>query len=1074
MSPVAAPSIKVLLVEDDVIDQLAFTRCVKQTFLPYQYTVATSLAEAQSILDQDSFDVAILDFHLGDGTALELVEQVQAHKLPFIIATGSGDEEIAVRLMQQGAYDYLIKDPDRNYLKILSTTVDKAIARKQSEEHIQLLTHAVQHVRDGIYIADQDNQLLFINQSLAALCNCSPEAAIGRSIQVLNQPALTQLVTARAADFDQLTSDTEVEICDSSGISNPMLLSESYLVQPGGHLLRIGILRNISSLKQVEQDLRIAREELERKVEERTAQLQQANQALEELNTELEHRVALRTAELQEREAQLQDFLDNANDLIQSVSLGTGQLEYVNKAWLNVLGYSETEVQTMTLFDVLHPACQVSYQSMINAMQAGTLSSVEQVELTLITKDHRKVLVEGSINCRYVGTQPVATRAILRDITDRRQAEQALQNSEKFLDSIIENIPNMICVKDAQDLRFVRFNKAGEELLGYSREELLGKNDYDFFPQEEADQFTAQDRTILASQQISDLLENEIHTRHQGVRFLHTKKLAITDEEGNSQYLLGISEDVTDRKQIEQAMKRQLAAMEAAIDGIAILQNDTYIYLNQAHLSLFGYEQPEELVGQSWRMLYSPEEIERFGQEVFPVLGRDRSWQGEAIATRKDGTQFAEGLSLTLTEEGLLICVCRNISDYKQYEAQLQQTNEQLARATRLKDEFLANMSHELRTPLNAILGMTEGLQDAVFGEINPLQLKALKTIERSSNHLLELINDILDLAKIEAGQVTLECSTTKINQLCQSSLVFIRQQALKKQIQLQVTIPSGLPDLWVDERRMRQVLINLLTNAVKFTPEGGSITLEVSLVPPTATKSLVEIQFAVIDTGIGIAPENITKLFQPFIQVDSALNRQYQGTGLGLSLVKRIVEMHGGAVGLQSQVGVGSRFTITLPLTEVSPPFTPLEADAALEFPLPEAAAIAWAAPCILLAEDNEANIETMVSYLTAKGYQVIVANRGQDVVALAQSERPDLILMDVQMPEVDGLEAIQQIRSNPDLAKLPIVALTALAMADDRERCLKAGANDYLTKPVQLKQLVMTIQHWLAQTRSAPTSDP
>ncbi|MGI0492095.1 PAS domain S-box protein [Alkalinema pantanalense CENA528] len=923
MSSAAAPSIKVLLVEDDVIDQLAFTRCVKQTFLPYQYTVATSLAEAQSVLAQDSFDVAILDFHLGDGTALELVEQVQAHKLPFIIATGSGDEEIAVRLMQQGAYDYLIKDPDRNYLKILSTTVDKAIARKQAEELIQLLTHAVQHVRDGIYIADQDNRLLFINQSLAAICNCSPAAAIGRSMQVLNQPALTQLVTARAADFDQLASDTEVEIWDSSGVASPMLLSESHLAQPGGHLLRIGILRNISSLKQVEQDLRIAREELERKVEERTAQLQQANQALEELNTELEHRVALRTAELQEREAQLQDFLDNANDLIQSVALTTGCLEYVNKAWRETLGYTEAEVQAMTLFDVLHPTCQIHYQAMIDSMQAGTLFRVEQVELTLITKDQRKVLVEGSINCRYEADRPVATRAILRDITDRRQAEQALQNSEKFLDSIIENIPNMICVKEAKDLRFVRFNKAGEELLGYPREALIGKNNYNLFAPEEADEFTAQDRAVLASQQVSELLENEIHTHHQGVRFLHTKKLAIADEEGNPQYLLSISEDVTDRKQIEQAMKRQLAAIEAAIDGIAILQNDTYIYLNQAHLSLFGYEQPEELLGQSWRMLYSPEEIERFGQEVLPVLGRDRSWQGEAIATRKDGTQFAEGLSLTLTDEGLMICVCRDISDYKEYEAQLQQTNEQLARATRLKDEFLANMSHELRTPLNAILGMTEGLQDAVFGEINPLQLKALNTIERSSNHLLELINDILDLAKIEAGQVTLECSTTPINQLCQSSLVFIRQQALKKQIQLQVTIPKGLPDLWVDERRMRQVLINLLTNAVKFTPEGGTITLEVSAVATTATMSTAAIQFAVIDTGIGIAPENIKKLFQPFIQVDSALNRQYQGTGLGLSLVKRIVEMHGGEVGLHSQVGEGSCFTITLPLAELAHPFT-------------------------------------------------------------------------------------------------------------------------------------------------------
>jgi signal transduction histidine kinase/ActR/RegA family two-component response regulator len=416
-----------------------------------------------------------------------------------------------------------------------------------------------------------------------------------------------------------------------------------------------------------------------------------------------------------------------------------------------------------------------------------------------------------------------------------------------------------------------------------------------------------------------------------------------------------------------------------------------------------------------------------------------------------------------------LIGTITDIAERKQAEAQLQITNAELVRANRLKDEFLANMSHELRTPLNAILGMTEGLQEKVFGTINPEQLKALQTIERSSSHLLSLINDILDLAKIGAGQLELDCSAIAVASLCNSSLAFIKQQALNKRIQLESKLPSHLPALLVDERRVRQVLINLLNNAVKFTPEGGQIILEVTpLRPPQTIDPLPPpfLELAVIDTGIGIAAENIDKLFQPFIQIDGALNRQYEGTGLGLSLVKRLVELHGGQVGVTSELGVGSRFTMTLPCTESQPIRAsanfPSEADSSSNVPVLKTSEMS---AVILLAEDNDANVSTISSYLKAKGYQLIFAKDGEEAIALAQSAQPDLILMDIQMPKLDGLEAIKQIRLAPLSASIPIIALTAFAMVNDRDRCLAAGANDYLSKPVKMKQLVTTIQQLLEQ---------
>ena len=465
-----------------------------------------------------------------------------------------------------------------------------------------------------------------------------------------------------------------------------------------------------------------------------------------------------------------------------------------------------------------------------------------------------------------------------------------------------------------------------------------------------------------------------------------------------------------------------------------------------------------------------------WGVLVVHACREQRVWQESEAQLLQ---QIANQLAIAIQQASLFKQLQQELTERQQAQQQLTErnqqlgaSNEELARATRLKDEFLANMSHELRTPLNAILGMSEGLQEQVFGIVNEQQIKALQTIELSSSHLLELINDILDVAKIESGQMELDCTPVSINHLCQSSMAFIKQQALQKRIQLEIQMPLNLPDLLIDERRMRQVLINLLNNAVKFTPNRGRITLEVSgqqrRADPDSANSppdfLVKetLRIAVIDTGIGIAPEHINKLFQPFIQIDGALNRQYTGTGLGLALVKRIVELHGGQVGITSTVGVGSCFTIDLPCTACAPSSLALESqtEPRIEPSQPEQGG----SPLILLAEDNEANISTVSSYLRAKGYRILLAKNGEEAIALAKSENPNLILMDIQMPGMDGLEAMQHIRCDPNLVDLPIIALTALAMTGDRDRCLAAGANDYLTKPVKLKQLASTIQQLLA----------
>lgn len=389
-------------------------------------------------------------------------------------------------------------------------------------------------------------------------------------------------------------------------------------------------------------------------------------------------------------------------------------------------------------------------------------------------------------------------------------------------------------------------------------------------------------------------------------------------------------------------------------------------------------------------------------------------------------------------------------------------------------------MSHELRTPLNAILGLSEGLLEESYGGVlSDRQKKAITTIERSGKHLLDLINDILDLAKIESGKIELQITSVSVQHLCNASLTFVKQMADKKKVRLITQISTETNTILVDERRMCQALINLLSNAVKFTPEGGQVTLAVQ--PDLARQHLC---LSVSDTGIGIASENISKLFQSFVQIDSRLNRQYTGTGLGLALVRRIVELHDGVVTVESEVGQGSHFTIHVPYRQCnlgqcnlrSYNLGQCDLEANPLYPSKSAAPIApsssissivstkhttqGTAPLILLAEDNEITQEIISEYLSARGYQLVIATNGLEAIQQVRTSSPQLILMDLQMPQMDGLTAIQQIRADWTLAQVPIVALTALAMAGDREKCLAMGATYYMTKPVRLKQLLALIQ--------------
>jgi len=378
---------------------------------------------------------------------------------------------------------------------------------------------------------------------------------------------------------------------------------------------------------------------------------------------------------------------------------------------------------------------------------------------------------------------------------------------------------------------------------------------------------------------------------------------------------------------------------------------------------------------------------------------------------------------------------------------ELSTANEQLFNAMETKDKFLARMSHELRTPLNAIMGFSESLQHDVYGPLTDRQTPIIKKIATSGKDLLALINDVLDFSKMQTDKFSLLKSAFFLAKTAESSLHLVQHIVEKKEQTLSLDVDETIRVV-ADERRVKQIIVNLLSNAVKFTEEKGEISLEIK-----GDRSEEMVYITVRDTGIGISEDDMDILFVPFEQIDSSISRKYEGTGLGLDISKRLAELHGGDITVESVVGEGSAFTLNLPWEE--PEDEPEETEEEIKetiTPDPDSLHV-------LLVEDNEDNIQTIKDYLESTGIRVSVTTNGIKALKVLDSVIPDLILMDVFMPEMDGLEATRIIREERGLTSLPIIALTALAMDSDMEKCLEAGATEYFTKPVRFGKLVEAI---------------
>ncbi|MGI9212744.1 MAG: ATP-binding protein, partial [Methylococcaceae bacterium] len=580
------------------------------------------------------------------------------------------------------------------------------------------------------------------------------------------------------------------------------------------------------------------------------------------------------------------------------------------------------------------------------------------------------------------------------------------------------------------------------------------------------------------------------------IHWIETRADIRENATGQATHLMGISLDVTQRRQAEEQLRESEARFRSLFEHLPIAYqsldiNGNWLDANDKMAELLGFDQAKDLLGLCFGD-YCDEEQNNAFMDVFNQFKTNGAGHKDWCLRRRDGSHFLAHLVgyAQRDYEGRFIrthCVLIDVTERRTLEneilainASLEQRVEerttQVNAANMAKSMFLANMSHEIRTPMNAIIGLTALVLD---GELEASQRDYLDKVLAAAQALLGIINDILDFSKIDAGHLTIEHTPLELNEVVRNTMDLFRQKTEEKGLALVAELAPNLPTrLMGDALRLGQILTNLIGNAVKFTAQ-GEIHLKVEPASlETAHPPTVRLRFSVTDTGIGLSPKQVEQLFTPFSQADATITRQFGGTGLGLSICKRLVELMGGEISVTSHPAQGSCFTFTIqcgvapPSTEPSTHASPTETATGkngILARLPQKTALIVGAE-VLLVEDNKVNQLVAKMLLQKMGLRVSLAENGVEAIDWVQQKHFDIVLMDVQMPVMDGLTATQRIRELPNGKEMPILAMTAGAMEQEKQACLEAGMNDHVSKPINVDVLLETLLKWIKPMSGHP----
>jgi len=603
----------------------------------------------------------------------------------------------------------------------------------------------------------------------------------------------------------------------------------------------------------------------------------------------------------------------------------------------------------------------------------------------------------------YIGILAVTNMLLAAAAAERRAAEHAVSESEKRFRAVVEDQTDLIC-RFTPDGLLTFVNEAFCRFHGKRSDELIGAHFFQALSKEDAAVPLSYINSLPADEPVVSF-DHRLHSPDDQVVWHQYRVRRLFQGKGDTREFQAVIQDITQRKQSEQALRASEEKYHSLIDHIPDVvwtanSNRDLIYISGNVVKVLGYSSEELLGGQSWLDRIHPEDAARVGQAYQKLFSDGEKFDVEYRICRKDGGWiWLHNRALTTRPGEGIMCadgIFLDITQRRQAEAAIQHTKDAAESANLAKSQFLANMSHELRTPLNAIIGFSEILADKTFGDLNDRQLKYSDNILNSGRHLLQLINDILDLAKVEAGRVELMRNTFSVAAALSEVHTIVKTLANKKNISLEFEAATDLPSLFADEAKFKQIMYNLLSNAIKFTPDGGnvSVTAEVQTAKSAGSGPADEfLRVAVTDTGIGIQASDQERVFKEFEQVDSSYGRQQQGTGLGLALTKRLVEMHGGRIWVESDgvEGKGSTFTFLIPVPK--PEAKPAQLT---DKPDPRDDIIR---PLVLVVTNDDSNQQLAGHYLAGVGYDVAVVSETAAMIAALKARRPYAVVIDRKM---------------------------------------------------------------------------
>jgi PAS domain S-box-containing protein len=753
-------------------------------------------------------------------------------------------------------------------------------------------------------------------------------------------------------------------------------------------------------------------------------------------------------------------FIDLSVDMF-CIAGFDGFFKTLNPSWEKTLGFTTEELKAKPYLEFIHPD-----DHQMTVAEAGRL---ERREVTFAF-ENRYLCKDGSYkwlswNAVSIPEQRVIY-AIARDITERKRIDEALRESEERFRLLVNNVRDYAILMLDPAGRVASWNQGAERIKGYKADEIVGRHFSCFYSPEDVQKGKPEHELQTATAE-GRYEEEGWRIRKDGSRFWANVVLtALTDGTGKLRGFSKITRDITERRRVEELLQESEERHRKLFDNNP---HPTWVYdrmtlrflaVNDAAIRKYGYSS-DEFLKMTIEDIRPPEDVPVLLESVGSIRDGDESvgiWRHR----RKDKTTIdveITSYALKFADRAAEVVVAVDVTQRKRDEAEkrrftdslaasnqeLELRNREVERATKLKSKFLASMSHELRTPLNAIVGFSDLLAEETAGQLNDKQKRFVNHIKQGSAHLLQLINDILDLSKIEAGQLELRCEDFQVKDALPEVLSTIRPLAMAKNIQVQHKVETD-PSVYADRVRFKQVLYNLLSNAVKFTPKDGRIDIDCS-------EKGGHVYISVTDTGIGIRAEHHAAVFEEFRQVEGNTDTANEGTGLGLAITKRLVEQQGGKISLESEPGKGSRFTFTLPIgSRTCSKSLPVNGPAR---PQVEAGG-GGGKPLVLVVDDEVPARELLAGYLDAE-YRTVMAESGTEAVQKAYQLRPDAITLDVLMSGGNGFETLVALKKSPETANIPIIIVS---IVDQKQVGFALGAADYLVKPIRKPILLETIR--------------